>query len=107
MIDHIIYIAAFDKTKIVGLLKLSMNSGKKTQKEKGMYYVTVDPKYKNKGIGSTLLRKIFVLAKEKGFSIHLSSYTKEGKQFAYNTVERLKKEFPEVKVFDSDYHGWE
>lgn len=97
------YIVAMSGSKIIGVLKLATNNGSAKEDERGMYFVSVDPSYRNMGVGSTLLRKMFEFARSKGFSIHLSSYTKEGRVYAAPVVEKLKKEFSDVKVFDSPY----
>lgn len=103
----LVYIAAIYHDKIVGLVKLGVTSGIKEDNMKGIYYVCVDPEFKQLGIGKALIQKMFELAQIRNYELYMSSYTKDGRSYLGPTVESMKKKYPDVKVVDSILSDYE
>ena len=62
--------------KIVGLSELEKSPY--TDKTFWIQFLSVDPKYQNKGYASRLAEEIFRFAKQEGYSLEASSYTEVG-----------------------------
>lgn len=103
----LVYIAAIYHDKIVGLVKLGVTSGIEEDEMKGIYYVSVDPEFKQLGIGKTLIQKMFELAQIRNYELYVSSYTKDGRSYLGPTVEAMRKKYPDVKVVDSILSDYE
>lgn len=54
-------------------------------------FVSVDPKYRDKGYGSKLIREVFRFAKEKGIILEASAYSPSG----YEKLKPLQKRLAE------------
>jgi GNAT superfamily N-acetyltransferase len=62
--------------KIVGLSELEKSPY--TDKTFWIQFLSVDPKYQNKGYASRLAEEIFRFAKQEDYSLETSSYTEVG-----------------------------
>lgn len=64
-------------------------------------HVSVDPKYRNQGIASELMRRCFEHMSNEGKTLELSSLSEEGKAYLPALIRRLRSEYPEVEVLKS------
>ena len=76
--------------EIVGLAKLARDPYK--ENNFWIKFVSVDKNYSNSGYASKLIEKIFQFAKENGYSLEPSVYSKEGLEKLKNVILRFAKE---------------
>jgi len=68
-------------------------------------FLSVDPKYRDRGYASRLAEEIFKFAKNKNISLQSSSYTSEGEERLKNLFNKLAKKF-EVDFIDGERGVW-
>lgn len=61
-------------------------------------FVSIDPKYRNKGIATLLIEQGILLCKKRKKDLLLSSYTEMGSKYLQTTITKLQKKYPEVKI---------
>jgi GNAT superfamily N-acetyltransferase len=88
--------------EIVGLSKLEKDPYK--NKNLWILFISIDPKYQNKGYASRLAEEIFRYAKKEGYSLETSSYTEIGYEKLKSLFNKLAEEYS-VKFFDKEKLG--
>lgn len=83
--------------QIIGLAGVQKDPNK--ENNYWIKFISVDPKYQNKGYASLLLNEVFRFAKEQDCSLEASIYTGEGEQKLKRVFHELGKKFS-VRVID-------
>ncbi len=98
MDDRAIHLAAYDGDRIVAVARLHFNSEEEAQ----IRYMAVDERYRNKGIGSEMLKELERIAREKGAKyIVLEARENAVNFYLKNGYVIVKKSF---LLFDSIQH---
>ncbi|MFA6251128.1 MAG: GNAT family N-acetyltransferase [Candidatus Paceibacterota bacterium] len=77
--------------KIVGLSELEKSPY--SDKTFWIQFLSIDPKYQNKGYASKLGEEIFRFAKQEGYSLETSSYTEIGYEKLKGLFNKLAEEY--------------
>ena len=97
--DRIVYSIAEEDGKIVGIGKVSRLGNH--EKRYAITSVSVDPSYKEKGHARRMLEKIFEQAKEQGWELQISAYTKEGWDRLKRIIHELAEQYG-VPIIDPE-----
>ncbi|MCD6542080.1 MAG: GNAT family N-acetyltransferase [Thermoplasmata archaeon] len=98
MDDRAIHLAAYDGDRIVAVARLHFNSEEEAQ----IRYMAVDERYRNRGIGSEMLKELERVAREKGAKyIVLEARENAVNFYLKNGYVIVKKSF---LLFDSIQH---
>jgi len=98
MDDRAIHLAAYDGDRIVAVARLHFNSEEEAQ----IRYMAVDERYRNRGIGSEMLKELERVAREKGAKyIVLEARENAVNFYLKNGYVMVKKSF---LLFDSIQH---
>ena len=62
-------------------------------------FISVDPKYQGKGYASRLTEEVFRYAKESGYTVQPSTYTKDGDKKLKRKIEEMSEKYS-VKLTD-------
>ena len=81
---------AYEGDKVVGLSELEQDP--KDTQNFWIKFVSVDPKYQNKGYASELLRQIFQFAKDNRYTLQPSFYSGQGLEKLKKVIEKLSVE---------------
>jgi len=65
-------------------------------------FVSVDNAYRQQGLATKLLTRIFEDFERNGKILHLSSYTKMGEAYLQKLILRLRKNYPNLKLRQGD-----
>jgi GNAT superfamily N-acetyltransferase len=79
-----------EDNKIVGLAELQKDPRNKDNL--WVKFVSVDPAYQNKGYASSLIKEIFLFAKNNNKSLEMSSYNAEGYSKLKKVIQRCGQE---------------
>ena len=77
--------------KIIGLSKLQKDPYK--DKNYWIQFLSIDPKYQEKGYASKLAEEIFRFAKQEGYSLETSSYTEIGYEKLKDLFNKLAEQY--------------
>ena len=100
--DEILIVSYSDKLKVQGVVGLEPNPYEKS--EVWLKYVSVDPKFQNKGIAKQLLTHCFDYVNGKFKAIEISSYSEDGLHKLKPFIQKLKKHYPELIIIEKpDY----
>jgi len=98
MDDRAIHLAAYDGDRIVAVARLHFNREEEAQ----IRYMAVDERYRNRGIGSEILKELERVAREKGAKyIVLEARENAVNFYLKNVYVMVKKSF---LLFDSIQH---
>ena len=89
--------------ELIGIVKLGLNP----YQDRLTYwinYCSVREDYRNMGVASALLDQTFDLTVREGFILELSRYSKMGKQYLPNLIERLIVKYPDVELIRPPEH---
>lgn len=80
-----------ENNKIVGLSELEKSPY--SEKTFWIQFLSIDPKYQNKGYASKLAEEIFRFAKQEGYSLETSSYTEIGYEKLKTLFNKLAEKY--------------
>lgn len=80
----------YEADKVVGLSELEQDP--KDAQNFWIKFVSIDQAYQDKGYASKLLRQIFQFAKDNGYTLEPSFYSKQGLEKLKNVIEKLSVE---------------
>ena len=95
------HVMAFDGKRVVGVGGMQVNPHDPEQL--WIKFISVDPEYRERGIGKTLLRHIYDFAKLHGHKMAPGGFTEEGERLRH-LHDILDREYPEV-AYDRDERG--
>lgn len=82
---------AYDGDKPVGVAGVHFERGE--ERVISVWFVTVDPEYRNQGIGSKLADMVFAWAGERGLRVRSSTYTELGAAYIKGAFERAAQKY--------------
>lgn len=94
------YFAIRNKRRIVAMAGMEMDPYDKSHTTTWIKFVSVDPKYRNRGLSKKLLKTIFEWADSNKKKLQFSSYTELGEKFIKPEIKRLSSMFPNVELIE-------
>lgn len=98
---EVVFVGVTDnEQEVIGITGIGFYKDSTIGNYYGIHYVSVDPKFRNKGYGSKLAEEIFKYCQRKGVQIVNSQYTDMGRSFLKSSIDKLRKKYSNVKFLD-------
>jgi GNAT superfamily N-acetyltransferase len=98
-----LYIVMYDKSNIIGIIRLGLNTYIKSHKQLYISYFSIDEKYQGKGLSYKMLDILFHYSKENNIILEGSTRTDKGKERLGKNIDRYAIDY-DVKYIPSEFN---